>query len=143
MGMSKLVECIRGARWWLPVLGGVLLLALGAGLAWAADPGSKEDPLATLSYVQRYAQFSRLELPAGRSLRLGIGAELVLADTLQGAQECRGLDGMKDDLLDLSTGERCAVPLLTPGHLYVNASAHDIFLTFPAETVVLLRGEWK
>jgi hypothetical protein len=140
--MSKLTSGWQG--WRKLALGGMLALAaLGAGWALAADPGSKEDPLATLSYVQRYAQFTRQELPAGRSLRLGVGAELVLADTLQGAQACQGLDGMKDDLLDLTTGERCNSAQLSPAHHYINASAHDIFLVFPAETAVLLRGEWK
>ena len=53
--------------------------ALLVGLALAAEPGGKEDPLATISYVGRYAQFSRVECAARRSLRLGTGAELVTA----------------------------------------------------------------
>ena len=142
MSNSTIEIKLRLTRW-QAILVGTVVMVLGLSLLLAADPGSKEDPLATLSYVQRYAQFSRQELPRGYSLRLGIGAELVPADALQGALSVRGLDGLRDDLLDLTTGERCSGSQLLPGHHYANAGTHDIFLTLETEASVLLRGEWK
>ena len=47
----------------------VLLALLGSAALMisraSADPGSKEDPLATVGYVQKKAQFTRRSLPAG------------------------------------------------------------------------------
>ncbi len=142
MGNSMLEIKVRVPR----RLAGLLLAGtalLGLALILAADPGSKDDPLATLSYVQRYAQFTRQELPSGASLRLGIGAELVPADVLQGPLAVRGLDNLRDDLLDLTTGERCGTAQLLPGHHYINAGTHEVFLNFETPAAMLLRGEWK
>jgi hypothetical protein len=142
MNSTQLQVTISLPRWLAAlILTGVL--AAGLLLALGADPGSKEDPLVTISYIQRYSQFSRQEFPAGRSLKLGIGAEFIPADMLQTSVSCRGLDAMRDNLIDLTAGQSCTNAQLQPGHHYINAGTHDIFLAFDTETAVLVRGEWK
>jgi hypothetical protein len=118
-------------------------VALLVGLALAAEPGGKEDPLATISYVGRYAQFSRVECAARRSLRLGTGAELVIVDPVFEEIAVRELDPLRDTLMDLTLGTPVQLAVLTAGHHYVNASNHDIFVRPDEDIVLLLRGEWK
>jgi hypothetical protein len=126
----------------------LLALALGAGLAVlglarAADPGSKDDPLATLSYVQRYSSFTRHELAAGQILLLRPGAELVIADSGGQGLEFAGLDPLRDALLNLSAGEPAASATLLPYAHYVNASTHELKLKPARAAVLLLRGDWR
>ena len=122
---------------------GALVLALAAGWAVAAEPGSKEDPLATVSYVESHAQFTRLDLAAGHSLRLGTGAELVIAEPAFAEVSVSELDPLRDSLLDLTEGKPVQLATLKSSHHYINASNHDVFIRPAEETVVLLRGEWK
>jgi hypothetical protein len=127
----------------------VLVLTVLAGLGTlhfdraSADPGSKEDPLATVSYVQKKAQFVRRILPAGESLRLGVGAELLVVDPAFTKLNANGLDPMRDQLVDVTAGKLADAPQIEGQHLYINGSSHDVFLRFERETTILLRGEWK
>ena len=126
-------------------LGG-MALAMGAllvGLAMAAEPGSKEDPLATIGYVGRYAQFTRVDCAAQRRLRLGTGAELVIVDPAFQEIEVRELDPLRDTVIDLTLGAPVQLGVLAAGHHYVNGSNHDVFLRPAQDVVLLLRGEWK
>lgn len=135
----------------MPIVGRRLLLAMatvaiGAGLTisvLAADPGSKEDPLATVSYVQHRGMFTLQEYSAGASIRLGPGAEIVVAQPEAGQLVVDELDPLRDDMLDLSAGERLSVKALLPAHHYVNASNHDVFIRPMGDCTLLLRGEWK
>jgi hypothetical protein len=113
------------------------------GWALAAEPGSKDDPLATISYVARHAQFVRLEVTAGQSLRLMPGAELVVVEPVLSEVEVREFDPLRDTLLDLTEGRPAQLARLTTGHLYINGSNHDIFLRPSEEVVMLLRGDWR
>ena len=125
-----------------------VLTILGCAL-WAvctvalADPGSKEDPLATVSFVQKKAQFVRRILPAGTSLRLGVGCELVVVDPAFEQLRADQLDPLRDQLVDLTAGKLADAPAIETQHHYVNGSSHDVFLRFDREATVLLRGEWK
>lgn len=129
----------------------LLLVGLGvaaAGLAWlgwalAAEPGSKEDPLATISYVARHAQFVRQEVVAGQSLRLMPGAELIIAEPQFSEIDVREFDPLRDSLLDLTDGRPAQLARLTTGHLYINTSNHDVFLRPDEEVVMMLRGDWR
>jgi hypothetical protein len=113
----------------------VLLIALGLtaagtallGWALAAEPGSKEDPLATISYVARHAQFVRQEAVAGQSLRLMPGAELIIAEPQFSDVVVGEFDPLRDALLDLTEGRPVQLAQLTAGHHYINGS-HDVFL---------------
>jgi len=113
------------------------------GWALAAEPGSKEDPLATISYVARHAQFVRLEAAADQSLRLLPGAELIIAEPQFSEITVREFDPLRDTLLDLTEGRPVQLDRLAAGHHYINASNHDIFLRPEEETVWLLRGDWR
>lgn len=126
----------------------VLFVMVGLGLllaaiALAAEPGSKDDPLATVTYVKRYSAFTRVELPAKQGLRLGQGAELVIPG-LQGENySVSEFDPSRDDLIDLSDGTLTVSRILLANHHYLNASSHDIFLKFEESLPVMVRGEWK
>ena len=120
-----------------------VLALLGALLVLAADPGSKEDPLVTVGYVAGHAQFVRHDLLAGDSVRLGSGAEFVIADPLYAEIPVSDVDPLRDTILDLSAGEPLTQPRLLSSHHYLNASAHDVFIKPDTDTVLLLRGEWK
>lgn len=133
----------KRARPWYLIAGAVLAAGLALGIALAAEPGSKDDPLATVLYVQRHAQFARFEVETGRSLRLGTGAELVVADPAFSEIAVSEFDPLRDTLLDLTTGAPLQLPALTAGHHYLNASSHDVFIRADEELVVMLRGEWK
>jgi len=124
----------------LAALGG-LLAVLGTILA--ADPGGKDDPLATVSYIAKHAQFVREEAEAGRSLRLGPGTELVIVEPAYTDLAVREFDPLRDTLIDLTAGTPVQLSSLAAGHHYVNASNHDVFVELDTETVLLLRGEWK
>jgi hypothetical protein len=127
------------------LLAGLLAgLALGAvGFAIASDPGSKEDPLVTMNYVKGLAQFSRVELRAGRNLRLGSGAELIVLEPTHETVPVRGLDAQKSGLINLSSGERVGSSDLAAYQHYLNSSSGEQFLKFDAEATVLLRGDWQ
>lgn len=126
----------------------VLFVLVGLGLllaaiALAAEPGSKDDPLATVTYVKRYSAFTRVELDAKQGLRLGQGAELVLPG-LQGDNfAVSEFDPLRDDLIDLSVGSLTVSKILLANHHYLNASSHDVFLKFETSLPILVRGEWK
>ena len=109
----------------------------------AADPGSKEDPLATVSYVQQRGMFTLQDFPAGTSIRLGTGAEIVVVTPSSTQLAVDELDPLRDELLDLTDGRRVDMQVLMPAHHYVNGSGHDIFLRPMGDCSLLLRGEWK
>lgn len=125
-------------------IAGKVALGLAAVLLlMAAEPGSKDDPLATVGYVERYAQFVRVNVAAGESLRLGVGTEFIMAEPLLGEVAVRELDPMRDTVLNLTTGTPLGLAVLSPVHHYINAGTHDIFLRPEEEVVLMLRGEWK
>ena len=129
------------------IAGIMIAVALIAAAAWgisiAAEPGSKSDPLATVGYVQRYAQFTSQRQPAGESIRLAQGAEFVIVGTQVMSIGTTKFNPLHDDLADLSAGNPARNQALLPYHHYVNASNHDIFIAFDTEVELLLRGEWK
>jgi len=130
------------SKWLLPAAV-IAVAALAVGLAVAAEPGSKDDPLATVSYVEQHAQFVRLDVAAGRSLRLMPGTELVIAEPAYAEITVSEFDPLRDTLVDLTAGAPVQLKALSACHHYVNASNHDVFIRPAEETVVLLRGDWK
>lgn len=131
------------ANIWL--LGSCLVLAGLAVVGWAlaAEPGSKEDPLATVGYVARHAQFVRQDVTAGQSLRLMPGAELIIVEPMLSEISVREFDPLRDTLLDLTEGKPVQLARITSGHHYINGSNHDIFLRPDEETTMLMRGDWR
>jgi hypothetical protein len=146
MGQNELHQLGRRTgfvRWWPVVVTALMLLAMLVGMALAADPGSRDDPLATVSYVGRHGQFSRQELNAGHSLRLGSGAEVIVVQPGFGEVAVNGLNPMKDTLVDVTDGVPVAREELAPNHHYINGSDHDVTIRPEVDTVVLVSGEWQ
>lgn len=122
---------------------GMLCLLVLAGLALAAaDPGGKDDPLVTMSYVKGLAQFSRTTVAAGKGVKLASGTEFVVLDPASGPVEVRGVDASLSGLVDLSAGQP-ASGRIDPYHHYVNAGQGDQYVKFMQETTLLLRGDWR
>jgi hypothetical protein len=130
-------------RWPIMAMCALLLAAALTMAALAADPGSKEDPLATVSYVQQRGMFTLQQFRAGTSIRLGTGAELVVTQPVSGQVLIEEFDPLRDELLDLSEGALVSQKVMFPAHHYVNGSGHDIFLRPQSDVSLLVRGEWK
>ena len=126
------------------VLIGVMVFGLLlAAIVLAAEPGSKDDPLATVTYVKRYSAFTRVELDTKQGVRLGQGAELVIPGLQGESYTASEFDPARDDLIDLSEGRLTVSKTLLSNHHYLNASSHDVFLKFDTSLPVMIRGEWK
>lgn len=126
----------------LGLLAGLLCIAAIGFALGAADPGSKDDPLVTMSYVQGLAKFSRSTVPAGKGVKLGPGTEFVVLDPASGPVEVRGVDQTLTGLVDLSAGQPAA-GRIEPYHHYVNAGQGDQYVKFMQETTLILRGDWR
>lgn len=121
----------------------VVLALITLGVVLAADPGSPDDPLATISYVKRFAQFQHVELAANQTLKLGPGAELVLIGQAGQMIGFSGYDQFRDRLVNLSLGEAVGKGALAPFQHYMNASTHDLPLRFSGEVEAWVRGVWQ
>ena len=126
-----------------PLTIAILALVVLLGVGRAADPGSRQDPLATVSYVTRLASFARLELSAGDSLTLGPGAELVVVESPAEQVPVRGMAPECGLLVDLSAGTLVRDGMLQPYHDYVNGAAQELWLKVDLPVSVLVRGEWR
>lgn len=126
----------------LGLISALLCLAAIALALSAADPGSKDDPLVTLSYVKGVAQFSRATIPAGKGVKLGPGTEFVVLDPAAGPVDVRGVDATLSGLVNLSAGQP-AGGRIEPYQHYVNAGQGEQFVKFMQETTLLLRGDWR
>ena len=123
------------------LIAAALLVTVGA--TQAADPGSRGDPLATVSYVTRHASFSRQQLNAGDKLTLAPGTELIVAECEALGLGVRGLEPERDTLIDMSAGTEVLDSRLERCHHYINAAEQDLWLKFDSPAAVLLRGEWQ
>ena len=119
----------------------IMLLVPPTGLA--AEPGSKDDPLATVGYVERFAQFNTVTLPARTSLRIGVGTEFVIVNAGDSTIRTTEFKPLHDELIDLTDGEPVLIEELAVYHQYLNASSHDIFFRFEGEATLMVRGSWK
>lgn len=123
---------------------GLVVLALVTiSVVLAADPGSQEDPLATIGYVKRFAQFQHVELAINQTLKLGAGSELVLIGPAGQMIDFSGYDQFRDRLVNLSTGEAVGKGALAPFQHYMNASTHEVPLRFASEVEAWVRGVWQ
>lgn len=119
------------------------LVLLVLGLIISADPGSQADPLATVSYVQRFAQFQHVQLSANKTLQLGPGSEMVLLGQAGQLVSVSGVEQLRDRLLNLSSGEPVIKGSLAPFQHYLNASTHELQLRFGADVELWVRGVWQ
>jgi hypothetical protein len=113
---------------------------LALGIAIAADPGSREDPLVTVGYATQLARFQLRQLPIGQELRLPVGAELVLVSPDKKPVNAAGLNPEKNVLLNLTSGERVIVTALLANQHYVNAGPSELALRLDSKATVLVRG---
>jgi len=120
------------------------ILAVAAALtaaALAADPGSREDPLASISYVDRYSQFERVELGTGQSIRIGAGCEFILVEPAGRLIDLVGFNPAASVLLNLSTGNRVDGQAVQSYQLYINGGEQPFKLAAASAVTLLVRGE--
>lgn len=121
----------------------VVCLLVAPLLSSAAEPGSKDDPLATVGYIDRFAKYNSVLLPAHQSLRVGIGTEFVVVDAPGSTLSTGEFKPLHDELIDLTQGAPVLTEEISEYHHYLNASGHDIFFRFDGDTTLFIRGTWK
>lgn len=114
----------------------VLLVLAAAGAAWAAEPGSKDDPIVTRSYLENLYSWQVTSLQQGQTLSLDLGVTFVLRSgkaTVVGA----GSQGLVDLTLgrELKDGEKIA-----PNHLILSPASDRRGLRAISRVVLLTRG---
>ena len=114
--------------------------AVALALLLAASPGTKEDPLATVSYVDRFSRFERVVYNEGDKLLLLPGAEFVLVDPSHEATQLHSFNGLKDEIIDLTLGQRLNASELAPFHHFLNASMHEVVLRPSRQLTVMIKG---
>jgi hypothetical protein len=132
------VEVNRLWRGILFACAAIALLLLGSALA---DPGSREDPLITVSYASQLASFDLRRLAVGQELKLRPGAEVVLVSPNSKPVNAAGLSGDKTPLINLTTGERLMVTALVANQHYVYGGEKAVTLRFDSAVTCLVRGE--
>jgi hypothetical protein len=119
------------------------VLALAAAVALAADPGSKEDPLASVSYVTKLARFERVALPSNQAISLSPGTEFVVIEPPAELISLRGFDAKRDLLVNLSQGERVGGPAVAAYQHYLNGGTQPLAVSLASSATLLVRGEWR
>jgi len=110
----------------------VILIAIVAvaatSIVWAAKdpaPGSRDDPIITKSYVDRYAAWRRVQIPSGGTFEVAEGTEWVVAYAA---------------VFDLTLGAPLGVTPLITAHHYLCAASESFTISFIGETQLLVRG---
>lgn len=114
----------------------VLLALLCGARAQAAEPGSKDDPIITRSYLETLYSWQITNLPEGQSLSLDMGVTFVLRSgkaTVVGV----GSEGLVDltDGKELKDGERIAA-----NHLILSPASDRRGLRALSPVKMLTRG---
>jgi len=125
----------------------VILIAIVAvaatSIVWAAKdpaPGSRDDPIITKSYVDRYAAWRRVQIPSGGTFEVAEGTEWVVAYAAGGAAEVTGDKAKLDKVFDLTLGAPLGVTPLITAHHYLCAASESFTISFIGETQLLVRG---
>ncbi len=117
--------------------------ALVIGVVWAAsdpEPGSREDPLVTKSYVDHNSVWQRVQVSSGGALNVGEGTEWVVVFTASNSSAVAGDKAKLEKVFDLTTGATLGeAPVLT-GHHYICAASGEFAITFASDTQLLVRG---
>ena len=122
--MKRILTCLLAAG---------LLLAHGAG---AVEPGSKDDPIITRSYLETLYSWQLTSLQDGQTLNLDMGVQFVIRS---GTAVVSG--GGAVGLIDLTAGKEIrdgeTVP---PYHLILSPSSDRRALRARSQVVLLTRG---
>lgn len=94
----------------------IILSAVGVlTAAYAAQPGTNEDPLVTKSYLEQMTRFNVVEVPQGKSVYGTAGTEMILR---QG--ECTIIGTQKGGVSDVTMGYDLADGITVQGnHLLI------------------------
>jgi hypothetical protein len=123
------------------IMVGTLCLLLVAG-AFAAEPGTEGDPLVTRSYIESvvYPQmkFSVVDVPAGKSVILNSGTELILR-----MGNCSVIGTQKGGLSDVTMGFDLANGTNVQGnHLLIAPLDDGRGVTTSTDCIFMIKGNY-
>jgi hypothetical protein len=119
----------------------VAVLAIAGPLASiAAEPGGKDDPLATVG-CRALAQYNSLALPAGQSLRVGTGAEFVIVDAEDSALATTEFEPLRQTAR--SERGRASACRGAEGLPPLPQRQQPASSALRSETTLMIRGSWK
>ncbi len=120
------------------ILVGISLL--GVVLAKVPEPGSKEDPLVTKTYVDWYAKWQELNLKAGDFLKLEMGTEFLLVEPSDHPLHLREVNLDATRIVDVTSGTVLTSRDLSPYHLYLVASVNEARIVIDDSAKIFIRG---
>lgn len=115
-------------------------LATGVVIGKVPEPGSKEDPLVTQSYVDWHAKWREVSFKSGDLLKLESGAEFVIIEPSDHPVHLKELNLDDTTIVDLTEGSPLTKRELTPLRLYIVASNTDARITFDESARIYVRG---
>lgn len=114
----------------------VLAAARLVAAATAGAPGSENDPLATKSYVDQYAQWQLVTLKAGQMLVAGAGTELILR-----AGSAKAVASASGGVADVTAGKDLSGgTALQANHLLIVPRADGRGAAAVSDAVFMVRG---
>lgn len=121
----------------------LVLLIVVAGVVWAAsdpEPGSREDPLITKSYVDHLSAWQRVQVASGGAFNISEGTEWVVVFTAANSSAISGDKAKLDKVFDLTAGSALGEAQVMTGHHYICAASGEFTVTFASDTQLLVRG---
>jgi hypothetical protein len=121
----------------------LVLFVIIAGIVWAAadpEPGSREDPLITKSYVDHLSAWQRVQVASGGAFNICEGTEWVVVFTASNSSVVSGDKAKLDKVFDLTAGSALGEATVSTGHHYICAASGEFAITFASDTQLLVRG---
>ncbi len=118
----------------------VLLMAVWVTSGKVPEPGSKEDPLVTKTYVDWHARWRNMKLNENSFLKLGLGTQFVITEPMDHPVHLKEHNLEDAKLINLTEGEVVTESELIPLNLYIVASEQEARLTFGEDAEIIVRG---
>ena len=118
----------------------VIVFLVAMALARVPEPGSKEDPIVTKSYVDWKSVWREVSLDSGGFLKLSPGVEFIVTEPMDHPVQLREQNMNQSKIADLTTGELLLKVQLVPFHHYLVLPPEDVRLTFDEKTKIFIRG---
>ncbi len=122
------------------LLAPVMLGLLGVVLARVPEPGSKEDPLVTKTYVDWHARWKKIKVKGGDFFKLDGGTELIITEPMDHPIRLREHNFQDTRFVDVTSGVIVLEYELQPFHLYVVASDEQARIAFEESATIYVRG---
>jgi len=118
----------------------VMAFVVAVALARVPEPGSKEDPIVTKSYVDWKSVWREVSVDSGGFLKLSPGVEFTLIEPIDHPVQLREQDMSQSRIADLTAGELLLKAQLVPFRHYLILPPEDVRLTFDEKAKIFIRG---